>query len=106
MKTKKFSREYLVDELGLPDYLNDGGAITLSDKIVGKTRWSDVHELIFRLPDQNDGTAWKVKYRYPATEAYSEEPWDCEKFIEATLVHQVEKETTNVWIKAVRGFYF
>lgn len=91
--TKNFDTQELKD-MGLPDDAEEG--VVISDLITGKSRWSIIHTLVFRLPDQPPGEAWRVSYSRGATESQDEGPWDYEKTVTATLVREVEK-TVKVW---------
>ncbi len=95
-KGHEFKASYLLEELCLP-YDCDGGEI-LSDKIVDTTRWSKIHELVFRLDDQPDGEAWMVSYSQGLTEFQDESPWESEDIVYAVKV--VKKEVTvTKWVK-------
>lgn len=93
MISKDFDKQILLD-LGLPYEAYDDAEI-ISDKIVGKNRWAIIHELIFRMPNQEPNTAWLTKYYKSATEYQDQQPWD-DNIVKAILVHQVE-EIVKVW---------
>lgn len=65
MAVKKFSKDYLKDELDLP-YSN-----TIVDKIIDTTRWSIVHEIVF----EDNGKFYQTTYSEGATEMQDERPW-------------------------------
>lgn len=81
MKVKK---ELLLD-LGV---LDD----PIEDRIVGKSRWSDRHEVIFPM----DGKFYRAYYSVGSSEMQDERPWEYEKEVEITEVHKVPK-TIEVW---------
>lgn len=85
--TRTLTREQLLDVWVV---LDD----PISDEIVGKSRWSVEHEVIFKAPD--DGKFYRANYSRGATEEQSESPWQDEPTVEATEVHQVEK-IVKVW---------
>lgn len=93
MQTKVFQAQELKD-MGLPNDADEG--VVISDTITGKSRWSIIHTLIFRLPDQPPGEAWRVGYSVGATESQHEAPWEWENTVTATLVREVER-TVKVW---------
>lgn len=99
--SRVFTREQLRKELGLPGGRNKGACVVVSDEIDDTTRWSVLHTLIFRLPDQPENEAWEVSYSVGATEQQDESPWEYEEQVTATLVRQVEK-VVKVW-EAVRS---
>ena len=94
MTTKTFSREYLMEELGLP-HCCDGGKI-ISDKITGKRRWVDEHDIIFRLNDQPEDEAYSASYEIGSTENQDARPWEYEKEVVCSIVHRTTK-TIEVW---------
>lgn len=90
--TKKFSRDYLTEELGLPNDPDTNKVTILSDEITGHRRWSVDHTLIFRLADQPIGEAWRTGYSVGATESQDEGPWEhYGEEIAAVLVRETEK---------------
>ena len=91
---KTFKTEYLKG-FELPYDAYDGASI-IEDTVKGKARWSVIHEIVFTLPDQEPGTAWRGKYSVGATEYQDERAWEFEDTVECTLVHQVEK-VIKVW---------
>ena len=105
--TVKFKAEYLRDVLDLPqdvgDYpaVVDAPAMTVHEnRILGLSRWSVKHEMVFSLasgPHANKpGEAWRVKYQHAATEVQDEGPWENEDEVKATLVH-AEERRVMVW---------
>lgn len=76
MAVKKFSKDYLKDELDLP-YSN-----TIIDKIIDTTRWSIVHEIVF----EDNGKFYQTTYSEGATEMQDERPWEYEDEVECEEV--------------------
>lgn len=98
-KTTTFTREYLKNELLLPDGPHDAprhGRIVISNEITDHSRWSVSYTMIFRLVDQPENEAWMVDYSVGATETQDEEPWENEDTVSAMLVRQVER-VVKVW---------
>lgn len=94
MATKTFSREYLMEDLGLP-HCCDGGKI-ISDTITGQRRWSTTHKLIFQLEGQAEDEAYLSTYEKGSTEHQDTRPWEFEKEVECAIVHRTTK-TIEVW---------
>ncbi|UVN13499.1 hypothetical protein FBPa8_0035 [Pseudomonas phage vB_PaeP_FBPa8] len=61
----------------------------VEDKLVGKTRWSDVHEAVFQ--DLDSGIFYKTSYSVGSTECQDEQPFEFENEVEFTEVEPVEK---------------
>jgi hypothetical protein len=91
MIIEKFSKAELLD-YGLPYDMDSNIGKILSDRIISKTRWSILHELIFCF--HNEDKAWKIVYNSPATEYQDCDPFD--NIVKGVLVHQIEK-TVKVW---------
>lgn len=81
--------------MGLPYEAPEGGEV-ITDRLVSNSRWSIRHEIIFRLPGQSPGEAWRAHYSVGATEQQAEGPWEYEDEVEATLVREVER-VVKVW---------
>lgn len=90
---KTFKKEEL-ETLGLP-YDCDRGKV-VSDTIVGRSRWSIIHKIVFQLHGQRPEAAWSTTYQHGSTEQQDEAPWQYDTEIVCTLVHEVEK-TVKVW---------
>lgn len=87
MKTKSFKTEYLTSVLGLPES-------AVEDKVTDATRWSVVHEIVFRDEDEK---FYSASYSVGATESQSECPWEYEDEVTATEV--VKKPVTiEQWV--------
>ena len=83
----KFARDELRDVIW-----NDSEILKLvRDELVGTTRWSTVHDLIFEY----SGKFYQTKYRRGATEHQDEQPFerdgDSEGMIECLEVEPYEK---------------
>ena len=89
----KFKKEVLADVAydDCPD-----GFEKMEDKIVGTSRWSVRHEMVFRFMDK----FYISSYSAGATEQQDESPYeydgDKDGMVECGEVHQVEK-TIKVW---------
>lgn len=81
MATKRFTKEFLVDELGLP-----WEGPVLSDTITDNGRWSIHHELVFKNPE--DGKCYLCSYSVGATESQDERPWEYDKHVDCTEVEE------------------
>lgn len=91
----KISKELLTETYGLPysyDCSLEHDVEVIEDKVIGNSRWSIQHSLIFRVADN----FYRAKYSVAATECQDEGPWEYEEEVEITPVHQVEK-TILVW---------
>lgn len=88
---RKFSREYLTEELDLP-----GGEYEIESKVEDTSRWSIHYGLVFRTPDTPNGFAWETSYSVGATESQDERPWEHEDEVECTLVRR-GKMTVDAW---------
>ena len=86
---RTFDKDFLVDELGLP--YEDGDNIQ-SDYIVDTTRWSEIHDLIFKYEDK----FYQTSYSVGATECQDERPWEYDDEVECTEVHKVSVQM-SVW---------
>ncbi len=83
---KLFSKEYLTRELKLP-------WCAMEDYILENTRWSGIHEIIFK----DNGKYWKTTYSCGLTELQSEEPWEFENEIECEEV-KLKSVIVEKWI--------
>ena len=87
MSVKKFSKDYLKDELDLP-YSN-----TIVDRIINTTRWSIVHEIVF----EDNGKFYQTTYSEGATEMQDERPWEYEDEVECEEV-ELREEKVKKWM--------
>lgn len=85
MSEIKLHKDFLLEELGLPD-------AAIKNNIIGTSRWSIIHEIIFA----HDGKFYKTTYRVGATEMQEESPWEYEEEVNCIEVQLVEK-TIKVW---------
>lgn len=76
MIKKTFDRDYLKNELGLP-YEN-----AIVDEITDTTRWSIMHEIVFK----DNGKFYLTTYSVGATEMQLESPWEYESKVECIEV--------------------
>lgn len=86
--TKKFSREYLTKELGLPY-----DCFPIEDNIIDTSRWSIIHEIIF----EDGGKIYRTTYSEGATEMQWEKPWEYEEEVECEEV-ELREVTVNKWL--------
>lgn len=86
---KKFSREYLMNELGLP-YEN----IIVND-IIDTSRWSVIHTIVFM---DKDGKFYQTSYSEGATECQDERPWEYESEVECYEV-ELKEVTVKKWCR-------
>ena len=92
MNKKTFSKDFLVDQLGLP-YDND--SIIMEDKIVDQTRWSIIHSLVFK---HDDGKFYRVSYSEGATECQYERPWEYEENVNGVEV-ELKEVLVEKWVE-------
>ena len=64
-------------------------ALLIYDKITGKSRWSDIHELVFKWHDKY----WIANYQCGSTESQDEGPWEYDNEVEIHEAEPVEKIT-------------
>ncbi|MFE0326296.1 hypothetical protein ACFW08_05705 [Streptomyces sp. NPDC058960] len=96
MAVRQFTREQL-DEWDLPSAWADDAPEILHREQVDERRWTSVHELVFRAPD--DGKAYRVYYEQGLTEHQDDtDPWDYERTVTADEVEPVEVTVTQ-WRK-------
>lgn len=94
--TKEVTKEYLVNELGLP--YEGYGVEIISDRVIDTSnRWSELRELIFREPNQKENQAWSVTYSKGKTELQYERPWEFDNKVVLTLVEKKEVLKTE-WV--------
>lgn len=84
MAVRKFARNFLVDELGLPYSAKDR-------IIVDKLRWSIIYEIIFEY----EGKFYSTHYSGGATECQDEQPWEFEEEVECV---EVEHQLVETWM--------
>ena len=84
---KIFDKEYLIEELILPDK-------AILDTIVNTSRWSVHHEIIFC----DQGKYWKTWYSIGATEQQDEWPWEHQHEVECFEVEKREV-VVETWVE-------
>jgi hypothetical protein len=86
MGARIFTKKHL-ESLGLPDSAID-------NKIIGTSRWSIQHEIIFQFEEK----FYRTHYQVGATEYQDEYPWENENEITTEEVELVTKQI-YVWEK-------
>jgi len=82
MPTRTFDKEFMIEEV-----LENVDDCIISDTVCGKSRWSVIHELIFKFKDK----FYKTNYSVAATEMQDEQPWQYSPDVRCREVHPVEK---------------
>jgi len=90
MSKQIFKKDFLVDELDLP-FNND---LVKMDEIIGTTRWSVLHTIVFEY----EGKFYQTEYSIGATEQQDEGPWEYEDEVECVEVEEKEVTVTK-WVK-------
>lgn len=97
MGTRIFTPEEL-DAIGVPfetyDEPVEGFATELHRKQISSNRWTGVHELIFRAPD--DGNAYRVTYEEGLTEYQEADLWFSNNEVKAEEV-ELRPITVQRW---------
>lgn len=85
---KIFDKKYLTHELDLPWAAEE-------DHVVGNSRWTVNHEIIFI--DPADGKHYRTHYSVGATECQEEGPWE---YDDKVSCEEVEKKEVTVvkWV--------
>jgi len=89
MTTRTFTKEFLVDELDLPD--NDD--IVVYREISDTSRWSIHYDLVFKYEDK----FYKTYYSIGATESQDEGPWEFDETVNCVEVEAKEVIVIN-WV--------
>lgn len=89
---REFAKDLLVAAWGLPHDIDKSGEI-IQDEIIETSRWSEIHSLIFKAPD--DGKFYEVSYSQGLTEYQDESPWEYETEVVATEVEPREVTVTK-----------
>ncbi|MEV5944663.1 hypothetical protein [Streptomyces sp. NPDC051994] len=86
-----------IDEIGVPFELGDfdGAATELHRHQTDTRRWSSIHDLVFRAPD--DGKAYQVTYQRPLTEHQECDLWFGNDEIKAVEV-EAREVTVTKWL--------
>lgn len=67
----------------------------LEDRIIGKSRWSIKHEIVFKW---TDGKCYRTYYSEAATENQQEQPWEYDNEIKCEEV-VMQKHSGYEWVK-------
>jgi len=86
MSKKTFSKDYLTNELDLPDS-------AIFDEIADNGRWSIYHRCIF----EDGGKFYEAGYSVGATECQDESPWEDVSNIECTEV-ELKEVKVKKWV--------
>lgn len=89
---RTFTREFLVEELGLPWSVYGNGRL-IEDKVIGNTRWAIKHRLVFQYEDKY----YQTYYYIGATECQDIPPWEGEDKVECIEVEEQEV-TVLQWV--------
>ncbi|KAF6565357.1 hypothetical protein G9G63_09365 [Paenibacillus sp. EKM202P] len=82
----KFKKNYLINELDLPD-------TALVDEITDTSRWSIHHNIIF----EHQGKFYQTHYSEGATEMQDESPWEYEEDVDCDEVELKEVKVMK-WV--------
>lgn len=85
MVKRTFERDYLRYKLDLP-------FCAVEDKVVGNSRWSIQHEIVFQ---DADGRFYQTTYSVGATEDQEEGPWEYDKLVDCVEVEKREVVVTK-----------
>lgn len=87
----------LLKEWGLPYDMEEEMGEIISDDIMETSRWSEIHWMIFRAPD--DLKYYRVHYSQGLTEYQDERPWEYD--MEVVGLEMVQVEVTEMkWVAA------
>ena len=89
MITRTFTKDFLVDELDLPD--NDD--IIKHVELIDTSRWSIHYSIVFA----HEGKFYKTSYSVGATESQDESPWEYQDEVECTEV-EAKEVTVTTWV--------
>lgn len=78
---KNFTKEEMLNILDCPK------DILISDEIIEHSRWSVLHNIIFKYENK----FWETQYSVGATENQDERPWEYDEVVECCEVRPVEK---------------
>lgn len=67
----------------------------IEDKIIGVSRWSTLHEIVFKW---TDGKCYRAYYRVAATENQNEQPWENDNEIKCEEV-VMQRHSGYEWVK-------
>lgn len=91
MATRQFPREFLIEELDLPDS-------AIENTAVDSGRWTETREIIFEY----EGKFYRAYYEVGLTEYQEVEPWE---FVPLVDVQEVTKQLFSVykWVGVTNG---
>lgn len=87
MTTIKLHKDYLINELNLPED-------AVLDKITDTSRWSVHHEIVFL----HDGKFYETHYSEGATESQDESPWEYDDEVECYEV-ELKEVLVKKWVR-------
>lgn len=90
MPSRKFSREFMDDEVVDNRWNKDTTVKVIQEKIVDTSRWTNIYEIIFEY----EGKFYQVLRVEPATECQECDSWQYVDEVECMEVHPVEKMVT------------
>jgi hypothetical protein len=86
MNRIKFKKEFLVDELGLPDDYDSSKVEVLVNEICDTSRWTENYSLVFKF----EGKYYQTYYSVGATELQDESPWEFDSEVDCVEVEPVK----------------
>ena len=92
MKKKNFTKDYLINELFLPDE-------AIEDIIIDNTRWTAIRRIVFQ---DKDGKYYQTTYSIGSTEMQCESPWEYEETIECLEV-ELREVVRKEWCPVETG---
>ena len=84
----RLKSEVLLEELDLPY-----GKCEVYNEIIDHTRWSVIHQIVFKYKDKY----WRTNYSVGATESQDEMPWEFDDYVTCTEVERREVTKTE-WV--------
>lgn len=84
----KLHKDYLIEELDLPDS-------AIKNTIIDTSRWSENHEIIFA----HDGKFYRTYYSQGLTEMQDESSWQEELEVDCTEV-ELKERLVKLWVEA------
>jgi|JI9StandDraft_1071089.scaffolds.fasta_scaffold00275_52 hypothetical protein len=88
---QEFDRELLAELAYMPEGSTYEGHTIVRNQIVGRSRWSTQHELIFLDPDLRH---WRIPFTDGATEMQYQDPFEYDECV-AELVEPYSKSTVE-----------
>jgi hypothetical protein len=90
-QTRTFPKDFLVDELGLPDDADTERVKVLRNEIIDTSRWSVHYTLVFEF----EGGIYGTTYSLGATEMQEEHPWDYMSDVKCDVMEAYQVEITE-----------